>query len=454
MTKPGAIIISYYFPPSPAIGGQRIYRIAKFFQRKEVRTSIITGPWAWGKNKCQLSFDAERYPDQLNVYYVAPIINNPVRGIPSTVENLYYSNFSPRIGSTSERDSNSLLERAVKVLRMMRDIFIFPDAMNLWISTSYLKARKVAQGQKFNFLFTSSPPNSCHVVGLMLKRKFPGLFWIADFRDPWIYNLSLNNVVSIAHRKLFETVIRHADAVTVTTEPMRDLFTKILGYKFRAKIFILFNGIELDLFKNVKPKVISTKKIIFAHFGDLDYGHRNPDALLRAFYSIIADDEALRDTFEVHFWGDSGQWQGRTLSDMIREYCLNGIVFDHPRVSRQEALSLMKGVDVLILLAEDQPLQIPAKTYEYLLSGTPILALVDQGSATYQLVKRFQNVLCVSKKNEQEIKVALRNLLEIYRNNSKDLITMNHVREVSQLSFDFHLEKLLEDIRSYGVYLQ
>jgi hypothetical protein len=47
----------------------------------------------------------------------------------------------------------------------------------------------------------------------------------------------------------------------------------------------------------------------------------------------------------------------------------------------------MRGADVLVLLADRQPWAIPAKTYEYLASGTRILALCEPDGATGQLLR-------------------------------------------------------------------
>jgi glycosyltransferase involved in cell wall biosynthesis len=54
-------------------------------------------------------------------------------------------------------------------------------------------------------------------------------------------------------------------------------------------------------------------------------------------------------------------------------------------VSHQEALGWMLRADLLCLFAQGQPEQIPAKAFEYLAAGAPILAITGEG-ATGDLV--------------------------------------------------------------------
>ncbi len=49
-------------------------------------------------------------------------------------------------------------------------------------------------------------------------------------------------------------------------------------------------------------------------------------------------------------------------------------------MERAKALRALVDSDLLLLLAEDWTLQVPAKTYEYLRAGPPVLALTGEGA--------------------------------------------------------------------------
>ena len=64
---------------------------------------------------------------------------------------------------------------------------------------------------------------------------------------------------------------------------------------------------------------------------------------------------------------------------------LAGVLTAKGRVSHREALAWMCRADLLCLFAQGQPEQIPAKAFEYLAGGPPILAITGEG-ATGDLV--------------------------------------------------------------------
>jgi hypothetical protein len=67
----------------------------------------------------------------------------------------------------------------------------------------------------------------------------------------------------------------------------------------------------------------------------------------------------------------------------------------------------MRGVDVLVLLAERQPWAIPAKAYEYLAAGTRILACCEADGATGRLLQGVGRARVVSGQEPGALKAAI-----------------------------------------------
>ena len=80
-----------------------------------------------------------------------------------------------------------------------------------------------------------------------------------------------------------------------------------------------------------------------------------------------------------------------------------------PSVSHQECLQDMARADVLLILQPDYPLQIPAKIYEYIVAGRPLLVIGGEG-ATANLVQRHRLGRCCQN-TVQEIKQTLVSIL-------------------------------------------
>ncbi|MEW6329963.1 MAG: hypothetical protein AB1560_00745 [Pseudomonadota bacterium] len=430
-------------------------KMESFFRGNGFTTAVVAeNPENIHKNRNTPSSDPT-FPKDLVFTNSA---RNPIKGSAP----LPLTDCNSRIEREADRN-RTLIDKTVTRLRdlakQLRDIFIFPDDKNLWIPSVVYAAYKILRKQKCEHLLTSSPPVSCHAAGLILKGLFPSLRWIADFRDPWIYQTGSGSVnlhysrssrlSQWASKKMFSKVLSKADIITVTTKPMIKLFETVSGATLGEKCLLLPNGVDRHIFDNIEPVRISENKMVFGHLGDLDYAHRNPEPLLKAFSDLVGNGSLSRDEFEVHFWGRLGSWEGRSLNDMVRDYELDGVVFEHGQVPYRESLAIMKSVDVLLLFAEDQPLQIPAKTYEYLFAGTPVLAFVEEGSATQSLIKSFKQVHTTSRKNEKETKSLLASLFAKRRIEARvDESAHDDKRNISTLIFDYHLEKLQQRMES------
>ena len=108
---------------------------------------------------------------------------------------------------------------------------------------------------------------------------------------------------------------------------------------------------------------------------------RSPRAFLDAVSSLIQDGRIPASSIRLVFAGDAadGHLPEAPGPDLA------GVLTAKGRVSHREALAWMCRADLLCLFAQGQPEQIPAKAFEYLAGGPPILAITGEG-ATGDLV--------------------------------------------------------------------
>lgn len=57
---------------------------------------------------------------------------------------------------------------------------LVPDKERLWELFCTRKAVRMTKYEGVDLIYTLSPPTSAHLVGLHLKRKYPGVPWVAD----------------------------------------------------------------------------------------------------------------------------------------------------------------------------------------------------------------------------------------------------------------------------------
>ena len=68
--------------------------------------------------------------------------------------------------------------------------------MNLWVPFAVQIGRKIIKKHHIDVIYTTSPPHSQLMTGVLLKKmtNFP---WVADLRDPIIFNIGSVNWKSI-----------------------------------------------------------------------------------------------------------------------------------------------------------------------------------------------------------------------------------------------------------------
>ena len=74
-----------------------------------------------------------------------------------------------------------------KILLYIRGNYFIPDARISWVDAVLEKIEQHSISENVDYVITTGPPHSVHLIGLHLKKKeqlFDGK-WIADFRDPW-----------------------------------------------------------------------------------------------------------------------------------------------------------------------------------------------------------------------------------------------------------------------------
>ena len=112
---------------------------------------------------------------------------------------------------------------------------LVPDAFLLsWAPLALAAAWRALRRRPVDCVVTSSPNDSTHLVGLLLKRAF-GHVWIADLRDGWTFERFLPDFPTRSQRALNRALERRgllaADAVTAATRPIADDLNARLGLR-------------------------------------------------------------------------------------------------------------------------------------------------------------------------------------------------------------------------------
>lgn len=189
---------------------------------------------------------------------------------------------------------------------------------------------------------------------------------------------------------------KHAACVRTISEEMRDYLSKTRGLD-KNKYLVVNNWQNDEDFLKEYPKRDDDGKLVFAYVGSINT-HANVDLMIKAFM------EANIENAEFRIYGGGNK----------KDYCVGlakrlgakNVYFD--MVSRDKVAFVQSQVDVLVLALPrgNGNLCLPSKMTSYMLSGKPILASVDEGSATARIIKEQCCGKSVSPDDETQLKEA------------------------------------------------
>ncbi|MGH9557032.1 MAG: glycosyltransferase [Terriglobales bacterium] len=326
----------------------------------------------------------------------------------------------------------------------LRSSLYFPDDTVGWVPFALLRALELHFAHPFDLVYTSSPPRSAPLIGYLLKR-FLGLRWVAEFRDPWY--LSPRPFRSRADAWLLRCLLRRADRVVVISEGHAEELERAHGLR-PDHLAIISNGFDEGDFQPEPPPfhpAFAAGFIHLSHFGAVY--PRFSGNFFRALAEVLQEQPEARRRLRVNIVG----FPDETCLRYAQENALGDVVKIHDFMGHSESLQAMAASRCLLLfLANKQVSRLSGlgKIYWYLRVGRPILAVASEGG-TKNLVEAGQAGWVVEPEDTEGLKGVLRQLLRQEWNGSPPRPLRPEF--VSQFRYDRLVEKLARTLSEVAV---
>lgn len=401
------VLVSYHYPPDHAVGGLRPARLARAFASAGYGVSVITAERA-GDQRAELtqghSIEVRPVRMQPSPRAALLLLRNELRGAAA------HATADPAgdWAAVEHEPHASPLKRWLLSLLWLPD-----DLQGFIVPAARAVLREVAEG--CDLVYTSGPPFSTHLAG-WAARAIGGVPWVAEFRDPWTDNPGKPAFVrsalsDAAERWLEHRVLCRADGIVAVTPGTGRLLADKLPPGRRDRVTVALSGIDLV---RSAPPVTSTGPIRILYTGNLYLG-RDPrpflEGLAEARQRLGLGVERVR----VDFVGDCRVFRGTTVQSLADALGVGDLIHFTDWASPEECRRLQEGADVLLLLAEGQPLQVPNKLYEYLGTRRPILAFVDRAGESARMLTTVGEHLLVTDRNPATAADAIVRGLELAR---------------------------------------
>ena len=362
------LLITYSFPPAAGVGVLRALSLAKYLPANGVRVDVLTA-----RNAAAVGHDPKLL-DQLSPE--VKIHRTWALDLPFALRKAIKKAVNRRAAAenTATKPATPTLpakRTKPNPIKALIGNLLLPDPQIGWLPFAFPAARRLIRSRKIDLVLITVPPFSSATLVTRLRRAFPTLPIVLDFRDEWLTTtidlVSFNNNARarlIAH-KAESQAIHAASAVVCVTHAAVAEVRKRYPAEAAGKFHCIPNGYDTPP-PTTKAPTIPQHSTVLTYIGTV-YNSTDPTPVVEAILALPPD---LRTRLKLRFIGYIETPAFReTLLRLGPQVELLGFM------PQAEALRHIQTTTYLLLITHD-PINVAAKLFDYLGSARPILAAV------------------------------------------------------------------------------
>lgn len=401
------LFIHYYFPPVGTIGTIRNYNMALQISKLFSEAFLITI-----KNK----------PYLMNEYMDTDFVE---RHEVSNYDYRWLINLFTRGKNVKTRGYKRYL--LTRFMIRLSDTYPFNLLMGegswFYIRNAVKLASQLIEKQKITHLYSSFRPIADHVIASKLKKKYPELIWIADYRDLPVDLNRKNTFFPELQDRYHKHMVQHAEWVLTVSEGLKKKLDT-----YHPEVVLVRSGLHHPV---IQPEINpQNDKFTLVYTGSIYKEHQDLNILFSALKSLIAEKMVDPEKFLVVYAGMDKFWWEKHL----RAHGLEMIGENKAFLTLSDSIQLQHNSHINILLSWSGPFTtgvLTGKLYEYLTAGKPILCIVN-GKKDPEIESLFEQLKAGGvfyNSEENQIKGWILNFYKIWE-------------ETGQLSFEMDQQAL------------
>lgn len=253
--------------------------------------------------------------------------------------------------------------------------------VDTWLLFFYIKLgeiKRIARQVNPNALWSTGDPWSAHWIGKKISSMLSDIFWMADFRDPWTLSdtdlKQRSAFASFFDRQIERKWIQEPSMLSFTSNSTRKLYEDYYS-DLNLNTTTIFNAFDRELFSYESTKTLNLKMnprklnlMFFGRFRRLSTAKPVINILSR----LKEIDSSVARKISIHSFGP--------LTDSDNQYLLRkgvGECFEiQDPVPAEQSLQVLQQADILLLSTNPERTDIiPAKLWDYIAAGKPILSI-------------------------------------------------------------------------------
>ncbi|SRR5579884_133322 len=397
------LLVSYLFPPLGGVGVQRALSLAKYLPQNGFEVHVLQARNAAGP-----------VSDPALLQQIPPGVRIHQAFTPELP--FHFRQALWRIFGGKSKPANATpaaKSRSFRLTRIPVEIgrrVLCPEPEITWVPFALRRARRIVREFGIDSVVVTAPPFSAFLVGVALKREFPHLRLVADFRDDWLsfylgeFEYQNSDYTRKRAMQIDRETIQAADRVVVVTQAMLDRFRERYPDQKSEKFVLIPNGFDPAVLPEPAVRANHRPKVVVSHIGTV-YSASSPRYYLDALESLP---EHIRDGIETRFVGRIAEEEKPFLSNRKAQVTSVGFL------PQKEALNEMVQADYLLLTMTDSA-SLTGKVFEYLATGKPILAIADENGEVARILRETGAGWCASPNKPDEIRTLLKRAYERIR---------------------------------------
>lgn len=285
-----------------------------------------------------------------------------------------------------------------------------PDRWCSWWPDGVRRGLKIIRQERPDVIMSTFPIATAHMIARTLQRT-SGLPWLADFRDHMTDpDYPPDPAIWRFNRRLESDTVHTCAKAIFTTRGALQMYAERYPELPASRWGIVENGFDEDNFRDAEragqsaPRT-GTGPLRLLHSGILYPHERDPRCFFAAVAQLKAAGVLHADRVRIVLRATASD---AVYRPMLVQAGIDDIVELAPAIGYRQALQEMLDADGLLLFqAAMANQQIPAKLYEYMRAGRPILALTDPAGDTAAAMRAARTGLVCDLADTQDIAARL-----------------------------------------------
>ena len=407
------LILSYLFPPAGGVGVQRALSLAKYLPECGFDVDVLRA-----RNAAAPVYDPgllEHVPAGVRVH--SAFTPELPFGFRQKVWS-WFTKGKSGTAPTSARPATAARGSGLKRLpvELVRRV-LCPEPEILWVPFAVRAARRIIREHDIEALLVTVPPFSALKAASILKKEFPHLKLIADFRDDWLrfylgeFDYQKSDYTARRAAEIEREAVELSDLVVVVTRQMlRDIRARYPDQNSQKFAFIP-NGYHPAGFTPLQNRQHAGGGIVVSHVGTV-YSASSARYYLDALDGLP---EKVREQVETRFIGRIAESERGYLDG--RQTKITALGF----MPQTEALGHMAEADYLLLTMTDAA-SLTGKLFEYLATGKPILAVAPKDGEVARILHETGSGWCAAPDDPAAIRQML---LDAFENHGRNAFRPN-----------------------------